>query len=307
MVPDYFKVLTVADPIAYQGNSGISGLPGIVCRLQPGLVRVVDEQKPRGRGVKPFVLVTPFCGKVPELEYYLRSLDRIPTEQCHAVFYDNSCNGEFQNRLRNCLRERFTSWCLVEDRNPPQFFVSHNTCDPSAMWPITQRIADIYALLYENFVPRASKLVLNLEDDIEIPAGGIERLLSSMDTNPELGTIIGTCCDRRPNYDAKGKPIAFDFQVEGTVSQQTPTSVKLIHIREKTFGVEPIGAGHTGCWLTRTSALESCPIGEATLHGIKGHDLVWGWRLHEAGLLCANDWSVKCRHWYHDGLRMASV
>ena len=294
-----------------EGQYGLAGLSGlnIVDQLRqhdPNLVRVVEEKRPIF-GRKRFSLVSPFCGKRPEFQKYLLSLSRIPTDRAHAVFYDNSGDAEFQAKLKDTLRRKFSSYRLVEDRNPPQFVNFAEPPSNNRMRLITKRIADVYGHLYQHHVPRTSPRVLNLEDDVEIPADAWERLNRVLDDEQRVGTVIGTCCDRRLDYGARGRPIAFDFRVEGRVAERSPESVKLVPVPDLPFGCTPIGAGHMGCWLTRTETLDTCPMGESELYGIHGHDLVWGWRLHEAGWSVANDWSVRCRHWFMRGRAMQSV
>ncbi len=56
-----------------------------------------------------------------------------------------------------------------------------------------------------------------------------------------------------------------------------------------------------GFLLTEPDVIRDMPIGEPTLHDVVGHDLMYGWRLYEAGHVLAHDWSVGCRHWHWGG------
>lgn len=287
------------------GNSGLSGLPAVVASFDPDLVRPV-RHKP-ATCVKDFVLVSPFCGKKPELEKYLVSLDRLPCNSAHAVFYDNSCDREFQARLIDELERRFESYLLVEDLNRAAFVDLNRPIGPERMKEITRRIGQVYSVIYEQFVPSDIGLVLNLEDDIEVPPNCFQHLTRSLLSNEQIGTVIATCHDRRIEYGGKGFPIAFAFEYSQKIGSKTPSDVELIRLEDKAFGLEAIGGGHMGCWLSRAETLHRCPMGESELFGIKGHDLVWGWRLHEQGYIFANDWSLRCRHWFTQNKRLQSV
>lgn len=287
------------------GNSGLSALPAVVASFDRKLIRPVKQ---KGRpGVKDFVLVSPFCGKREEFQKYLMSLDRLPCQNAFAVFYDNSGDVDFQQQLMDVLERKFDSYLLIEDLNDAVFVDSNVPPSAERMKVITQRIGLVYSIIYEQYVPRDVELVLNLEDDIEIPDNAYHTLVNSLQHNEKIGTVIGTCCDRRIDYGQQGRPIAFGFQYQQRVGHHFPDDIELIPLHARTFGIEAIGSGHMGFWLTRMEALNHCPIGEPELFGINGHDLVWGWRLHEQGYLFANDWSVRCKHWFTQGRRLQCV
>lgn len=287
------------------GNSGLSAIPAVVCSFNESLVRVAED-RPRLKG-KRFAVVSPLCGKSREFRKYLLSLDRLPLEHAHAVIYDNSNDRVFHRRLVSAVRDRFQSYRIIVDQNEPVFVKQGQETSVDRMREITQRIADVYGYLYREHVPKRLPFVFNLEDDVEVPAGGFEKLLAAIEADRRIGTVIGTCCDRRRAYGATGSPIAFRFLEHRQSGFANPDSVDLVPIPEKTFGIEAIGGGHSGCWLTRKEALAACPFGEAVLHGIYGHDIIWGWRLQQAGFVMANDWSVRCRHWFTERNRLASV
>lgn len=280
-----------------RGQYGKSGMSGMVMSAEqahdPSLVRVVTER--RRLAGKQFSLVSPFAGKRFALRKYQASLDRVPLHAAHAVFYDNSQSRPFQSQLLEILKSRFDSYTLIEDRNQPV------TVELVSMegWPrIAARCAAVYGTIYGEHVPGRLSRVLNLEDDVEIPVDAWRKLNTVLDQHEAVATVIGNCRDRRPGYDSSGKPIAFNFEVHQQIGPQTdPQRVRLVQLPDRPFGVEPIGAGHMGCWLTKRDVLRELPIGERELHGVYGQDLVWGWRVNQSGRVFAIDWSVDCKHW----------
>ena len=248
-------------------------------------------------------IVSPFTGKREIWPIYLQSLRRLPTDHCHGVFYDNSGDRGFQSVLLETLKQRFRSYTLVEDLNPALVVDNVNT-DWQDRWRlISARCSRVYREIYENHVPESAPHVVNLEDDVEIPRNAFDRMIRLMNESERVGTVVGMCRDRRQACESESLPIAFNFEATVHIgSTMGPLNVELVQLPERQFGVEPIGAAHMGLWMTRREALRDCPMGEANLHGIIGHDLVWGWRLNEAGYYFAHDWSVRCKHWdYREG------
>ena len=260
------------------------------------LIRTIDEDLYLNR--KKFTLVSPFTGKDYAWPKYLASLKKLPTEDAHAVFYDNSRDPEFQKKLRKALHEHFDSFTLIEDLNAPATLDTHPKIET---WQyIANRCAQVYRVIYENHVPRQIRKVFNLEDDIGLPANTWKHLNSVLDLNPQVATAIGHCNDRRPGYTSSGKPVAMNYHVHRLLGDGNlePESIVLELVPEKKFGVEQVGGGHMGCWLTRTAAIEQVAMGSVEFLGVMGQDLAWGWDLLQTDRwIMATDWAVKCKHW----------
>ena len=249
----------------------------------PKLVRVVARQNPQKK-VK-FTLTSPFANK----QYCL------PTHEAHAVFYDNSNCPEMRDELLRILHANFDSWTLVEDRNAASTFETNITLD-SYPW-ITRRVAAVYGTLFPTYLADAP-IVFNLEDDVEIGPDAFQRLWDTIHMDDRIATVIGNQRDRRTGYASTGRPIAFELEEVIRSGHVDADQIKLIAKQEKKFGIEAIGSGHLGCWMTRRSALEAIDIGEEYCRGMAGPDIIWGWRVNRANQLFVINWSVECRHWF---------
>jgi hypothetical protein len=260
----------------------------------PDLVRIIDERKP-DKPVK-FTMSTPFANKDFCLPAYERSLSHIPTKQAHAVFYDNSNSDEMRQELRRILETHFDSWTLIEDRNKAQTFESNVDLPEYAR--ITHRVAAVYATLFPDYLADAD-IVFNLEDDVEIAAGDFERLWDTIHLDDRIATVIGNQRDRRTGYASTGHSIAFNFTERIQVGcSSSGDEMQMKFATEKTFGIEAIGAGHTGCWMTRRNALDSIYIGDERYRGLTGADICWGLRVNHANRLFVINWQVNCKHWF---------
>lgn len=260
----------------------------------PDLVRVVAEQRAL-RG-KRYNLVTPFAGK-PFLREYLRGIDRLPLRAAHAVWYDNSNSPAYQARLKRELTARFDSWTLVEDRNPQ--FTAERTTDYAR---ISYRCHRLYADLYETRIAPLP-LSLNIEDDTEIPDGTWSRLNTALELDPQIATAVGVQCSRRLLDDTSGMPMAWNFIRQETLGGDGAVEVVDQRIvRPKPVGIEPIGAAHMACWLTRTPVIRELGMTYGW-DGINAQDLCWGYALNTSGYRMVIDWSVRTRHYYLDAAR----
>lgn len=287
------------------GTSGMSGTVAELDDYNPDLV--TSETSGGKRASTDLTIVSPFTGKGRVFRKYLNSLDRLPCSTSHAIIYDNSCDARFRKRLTTSVLPRFQSWELVTDKHKPVTWIQN---EPVNQWKmIAARLGRVYWYCYKRIPP--CRYVLNLEDDVEIPEDAWQKLQAVMDMDSDVGTVIGACNDRRdaPDYASFGKPIAFNFQVSQVLgpSGQDPDHIGLIQLPSRDFGIEQIGAGHMGCWLTRRTTVEDVPMGEPEIVGLAGTDIVWGWNLYKRGWRFATDWSVKCQHWSTRGNRIVSV
>lgn len=264
----------------------------------PDRVRLVD-QRLNLRG-KRYNLVTPFAGK-PFFREYLRGLDRLPLRQAHFVAYDNSNSPRFRQQLTAAIAARFDSWTLVEDRNPP--VTAERTTDYAR---ISWRCHKLYQDLYERRIERLP-LCLNVEDDTELPAGTWERLNTALNLDATIATAVGVQCSRRMADDTACLPMAWNFLQQTTIGGDGAVSVvdqRIVH--PKPCGIEPIGAAHMACWLTRTPVIRRLGMAYGW-DGINAQDLCWGYALNTSGYRMVIDWSVRTRHYYLAGRKKCFV
>jgi len=274
-------------------GSEVGDLPPTEAPYREVLVSVEDERL-RLRG-KKFALTTPFSGKGFCFKNYMKGLSRLPLEDAHAVWYDNSNNKKFGVVLRKRLRENFDSYTLIKDTNEPHVVDASCYQYPT----IVNRMRGIYTKVIVDSVPDSLPYTLNVEDDVEVPENH-GRLWEVMRNYGEAGTVIGHQLSR-PLPDWKGTaPIAVNFNVTKRVGgpNKNDPIVDVKWIEEKrSYGVEPIGGGHMGLWLTRTPLVKSIGF-DGDADGIIGLDLYWGYKLNLAGHKMLVDWSVKAKHYY---------
>tara|TARA_R110000868_G_scaffold148839_5_gene371070 strand:- start:11453 stop:12322 length:870 start_codon:yes stop_codon:yes gene_type:complete len=271
------------------GNSGTSGVSAV---HDAGLVSTIRTV---GRKRKKYSVVCPQAGKLFCFAKFQRSLMQLPLDQAHVVIYDNSRSERHRARLVS-LTKSLPSFTLVEDRNPPASIESTDS-----FRNIIRRCSDVYQQIYEQHLPAKSDFVINLEDDIESPKGGFDRLLNVMQTYDGVGTVIGNCHDRRVFVsNGRASSIAVNFTKSQPIGGTGETLYEVTGMPERQFGVEAIGAGHMGLWLARRECVEQVgmrTIPEPSLLPL-GHDIQYGLRLNEAGWKFAIDWSVPLKHYY---------
>lgn len=285
----------MADVFNYNGNSGNSGNSGISMLedFDIGLVKTVEEKKSRKKSID-INIVCPMAGKSFCLADWKKSLGRLPLNRSHLLIYDNGNNKKFSQRLLEFCQSEIASYTIVEDRNYElPSHLQHNCRALSA------RCDAFYRHIYEELIDQELPLCLNLEDDVVIPSDSFEKLYHVIqDVN--IGTVIGQCNDRRDFiYRGAKSSISVDFQVHARVGAQFELEISTINLPEKKRGVETIGAGHMGLWLTRTDAIREVGIGR-NYGGLTGTDMNWGYALNSRGIDFAIDWSIKMGHLFKD-------
>lgn len=255
----------------------------------PSLVRIV-EQKKKLDGCT-FNLTTPFAGK-PFFDDFMRGLSRLPLNEAHFIWYDNSNSEEYRAMLKSALDSVAPSYTLIEDGN--KSLTIESTDDYG---PISARCHKIYKYIMEGCTEESLGYTLNIEDDVEIPAN-VSRLWNVLDTYPKVGTVVGSCSSRRSKGSYWKIPIAFTFRRVQTIGGDFECQVSDHRIvTAKEFGLEAVGAAHMGCWLTRTRLLREVGMHFGT-DGVRGQDLCWGYELNLAGWTFAIDWSVCTKHYF---------
>jgi len=277
------------------GQSGMGGTSGMIMSLpehNEELVTVVREKKARRRDIN---IVSPFAGKTFCFSEWKKSFGRLPVDRGHVVIYDNSNDKTFGRKLEDFCTRELPSYKLVRDTNP------HLTMEFSNNWTaIGKRCRAVYGIIYNELIDHRKPWSLNLEDDVGIPEDSWEKLSFIM-KDESVGTAIGKCIDRRGLKDRGIRvPIAVNFtrtQTIGPTGVNAEPKIELEHIPEKDFGVEAIGGGHMGLWLTRTEAINRLGMGHQ-FGDLCGNDMNWGYAINEDGWKFAHDWSIHMKHFY---------
>ena len=227
----------------YPGNSGLSGTSGITAIHDEDLVSIIREKK---RPRKDINLVTPLAGKTYCLGKWKESLKQLPMDRCHVLVYDNSNNARFSKKIDQFCRKQLDSYTLVQDTN------SRCSLEQSRDWVrVGNRCRAVYGQIYNSLVDHKRPLCLNLEDDIGVPDAAWDKLYHQVQ-NEDVGTVIGQCNDRRAYVDSGVKrTIAVNFKIEEKIGQNGKLSVETSPVTVRDFGVEQIGSGHMGFWLTQ--------------------------------------------------------
>lgn len=287
----------------YGANSGLPGLSGTIFNAHRSDLVSVIEDNTHLEGRK-FTLVSPFTGKDFAFPIYERSLSQVPHEQAHVILYDNSNDAAFGAKLLRFAKANFSSFRVIRDSNA---HCTLETVDKVEQYSIIgERVAAVYGTIYSEHVPELP-FVFNLEDDIGLPDGAFHRLHSLVHSDARIGTAIARCKDRRPRYISTKRSIAFTFEYQQRVGLENPDNVTLVQLPEQDFGVQAIGCGHMGAWMTKRDALDIAIPNEPFMENIYGPDLVYGWRLHQAHRLFVTDWSLKCEHYYQKDGKVQSV
>ena len=252
----------------------------------------LDESIASGKKRYRTCLITPFAGKSYCFDKYMRGIKTIPTEDVALIAYDNSNSKRFRSRLRQALRLRFRRSTWLTDENPNY---TVETTDEYEL--INRRTFEIYRQVLR-FIPTCD-YVLIVEDDIEMPPGAYEKMISSLERYPNLATVVAHVNNRRPLDqfdDGRELPIIWDAIEERNLASGR-VDVHMIPFTEtKNFGLEAVGSAHTGCWMTRYSVLKKLGF-TWNEDGIKFVDQAWGYRLNKLGYKMAVDWSIKCKHY----------
>ena len=280
------------------GNSGNSGLSAEFVEHDSRLVTVVDERKKFG--IRPEVtVVAPMMGRGFCWDDFQHSLSEI--EHGHLVIYDNSNDPEHQRRI-NLLLSSVKSWTLIRDRNEP-LSVESRAHAPD----LVQRCSEVYESLYSHLDVKQG-IVVNLEDDIGINAGDFQKLKRTLDLYPEVGTVIGDCrCRRAKLLGNKDVSLACNFREFRQYGGAEQSGITHEFVKPKPMGIEPIGGGHMGLWLTRAECLQDVGMVTDPELALAGHDFQYGYRLNKSGYKFAVDWSVKLKHFFEEEGRKVSI
>ncbi|KPK55000.1 MAG: hypothetical protein AMS22_05090 [Thiotrichales bacterium SG8_50] len=242
-------------------------------------------------------LTTPFAGKRHCFDAYYDGVVNLdhPKDDFHVIWYDNSCDADFHAMLQEKIKV-FPSHEIVIDITPP--LVIENTPDYCR---VSERCHEVYCNLAE-LVPADNEFMFNVEDDVWVPPDSLSKMLAIFRLDEKIGTVIGQQYCRRFSKAKNIRPIpnAWTFEIdyrfpEGDVCKEK--TAKRTFIEDKPFGVEIIGSGHLGCWLTKTHLVKELGF-MMDKDGLRANDTVWGYRLREHGYYFVIDYSIRCRHYY---------
>lgn len=284
----------------YKAHSGESGTSGVIMQVDEhdsDLVEVVKQKAPRSKG-RDVNIVCPMAGKTFAFNEWKKSLGKLPLDRAHVLVYDNSNDRKFHTKIQDfCVRE-FDSYTLVQDNN--QKLTIDGLPNSSLGWKaIGDRCDAVYNEIYDRFVDDRRPLCCNLEDDVWIPEDSWDRMVTTI-KDDVVGTVIGQCNDRRIFvHNGTVQSIAVNFRIEEMLGAMNTLNVQTIPVQPKEFGVEAIGAGHMGLWLTKTEAIRQIGMGKKD-EEINGTDINWGFHLNRAGWKFCVDWSIKMKHFYQD-------
>jgi len=286
--------------MAYEdtGLGGTAGLSGLTAVHDELLVSILREKKEVGRDIN---LVTPLAGKSYCFSRWKKSLAKLPLERCHTLVYDNSNNVRFSNKVDQFCERELDSYTLVKDTNP------RCSLEQSRDWVrVGNRCRAVYGHIYNKLVDQRRPLCLNLEDDIGVPDKAWQKLYAQIQTD-SVGTVIGQCNDRRAYVDTgKRRTIAVNFKVDEIIGQGSSLSVKTTPVTVREFGVDQIGSGHMGLWLTKTEVIRELGMGHQ-FGDLRGNDMNWGLAINRAGWKFAVDWSVKLEHYFQQDGKVLSI
>jgi hypothetical protein len=282
---------------ATSGNSGLSGTTMSLIEHDSELVDIVRQRAPRKRG-RDINVVCPMAGKQFAFKQWEESLGKLPMDRAHVLVYDNSNRPAFHRMIEEFCQREFDSYTLVRDDN--QKLTIDGLPNSSLGWQaIASRCDDVYAEIYTRWMDPRRPLCLNLEDDVGIPEDSWEKLSHTI-RDEQVATVIGQCNDRRLFvHNGTLQSIAVNFEIQEKLGAQNVREVETIPVTPKDFGVEAVGGGHMGLWLTKTEAIQQVGITTRTDY-IFGTDINWGYQLNRAGWKFAIDWSLKMDHFFQD-------
>lgn len=134
-----------------------------------------------------------------------------------------------------------------------------------------------------------SEFVFGIEDDTIVPPDSLKKMLAFMRQNQNVGFIQGAEVNRW-GFKVMGAWRCDDLAV--------PTRMGTLPFKDE--GIEEIDGGGFYCYLTRTNLYKFVKYQN---NGIPfGVDVSYGIALRELGYQNYIDWSIKCEHYYLQGL-----
>jgi len=284
----------------YRGNTGQGGLSGIIAYHDEKLVSVVRENVLPGRKL---VVVSPHTNKNYCWPEFFKSITRLPLDDAHVVLYDNSQDPKVSAKLLRLANDCRSS-TLIRDLNTP--LIIENVQDNLKLM---KRCSAVYEQLYSMIPKTAASLIVNHEDDIQVSAAGVERMLANFSRYSEIQTAVTDCRCRRERLlgGEKSAPIICNFHEVNRIGGGIETRYEFERCKPKAFGIEAVGGAHMGFWITRRECLAEVGMKSVSIDEMEmGHDFQYGLRVNQAGGVFAVDWSVRAKHYCMiDGRKVA--
>ena len=248
-------------------------------------------------------LFTPFCGRDWMLDRYFKFLETqaFNHNRIKLCFYDNSCNPEFEKRLR-----QFLSQC---DYPQTQYIRDDSKCfdgitqqefaggDASVR---VQREATVHRQLTRIYNRMTSETTTDLiwlvEDDIVPPADALYQLFDGLGYGD--AAVAGCVLSRFRHKPTAWRMLSLDpWKLEET---DEPNEEQLAAAEWNTEAMGQVGGG---CLLLKTAALRQVVFRPCAVppNSWRGWDAALGYDLNHLGWGVHVNWRVRCQHWQKIG------
>lgn len=243
-------------------------------------------------------LLTLFAGRWVCLEAYLWALDELECDpkQLHLLWYVNSPDLDFQERLRKELKARegrFASARLLIDNGRPVGPLAHREREG-----LYELHAQNINYLYNNAIRHVqTEMVFFLEDDVIVPSHALKRLLPLLQPE-EVAYAMGAVFDRH-HYGL----VAWDLKLT-SVFGPNDTSKEGIYEAipaSPCWGIRRVGLGGLACCLVKMAAIRA--VGDPPFKyrvdqsgSFLGCDMVFCRELEALGLTKLIDYGVRALH-----------
>lgn len=230
-------------------------------------------------------ITCPFAGKKFCLDRVLNSMRKlqIPSWPVKWVFFDNSGDGEFNQRLRYFLHE-------MQGRCNDGSVLTHVQVMKKGKYDVTK----VYQL-YNDMKHHVIGNWLALEDDVfDYPVDLISRFYREVYSSYNLA-IVGAHMETRRGYPG---PLAW------RVEPINGRGMGLRPVEPRPSGLTIIDAIHTGCTLIRPSAYANYTFRQEGMgENILGHDIHLCIDSKERGLLTGILWNTRAGHMSEEGIK----
>lgn len=211
----------------------------------------------------------------------IEALDYDKTKMRLAILVDSD-EFELWDRLGSwAAKQGFHSYVVKPTMKPKR-----QTYDHSAEVR-RNRIVEVKGLSKQ--IIGQSEFVFGIEDDTIVPPDSLKKMMAFMWQNQNVGFIEGAEVNRW-GFKVMGAWRCDDLAI--------PTRMGTIPFKDE--GVEEIDGGGFYCYLTRAHLYKQATYQN---NGIPfGVDVSYGISLRELGYQNYIDWSIKCEHYYLEGL-----
>lgn len=260
--------------------------------------------------------VTAFSGRKFCLESVIKGIEsNCDPDETHFIWLDNSRDEWFNRAILAYLSNKPNATLIID--NTPQidinkYVFADEKQKTDALIEIGLKITNTYQACFNQIRPE-SQITWVVEDDVVVPKDALVTLYKTMRDLPEIGTVIGRMLDRRAHEHGGDFSVISDYTINQRLGVENKTQVDVVNILNGAdvpkFGVQLVGTGHMGCWLTKSQLIRDLGM-KVVESGCLGCDNNWGWRIYKHnGSRVAVNWNVHCQHHYRDSqgnIRIAS-